>query len=139
MHEGALAGPQVNPALGLQAMQGLTDRLAAHTQLPGQLGLHQMLAGPQPAPDDELHECLVNRLPQRHRPLNGRDHRCPARRSRPYDHADLPISTDLAYRLLYAKCRWASSVDLHGRTASRARQAEAISPMSTCWSSISCR
>ena len=52
-----------------------TARLAAHPELAGQLGLHQVLPGREPASDDQLDQGLVDGLAQRHRPLQGTDHR----------------------------------------------------------------
>ena len=93
VHERPLVGPQVNPPLRLQPVQRLPDRLAAHPELAGELGLHQVLAGPQPALHHQFHQRLIDRLPQRHRPLHRADRpgligfpdvRC---------HADLPPRT----------------------------------------------
>jgi hypothetical protein len=71
--EGPLAGPQVNPALRLQAVQRLADRLPAHAELAGQVGFDEMLTRPEPAANDEFHQGLVDRLAQRHRPLDWAD------------------------------------------------------------------
>jgi hypothetical protein len=75
VHEGALTGPQVDPPLGLHAVQRLADRLPADPELPGQVGLHHVLAGRQLTADDQVDQRVVNRLAQRHRPLQRADHR----------------------------------------------------------------
>jgi hypothetical protein len=73
VHERTLARAQVDPALGLEPVQGLAHRLPAHPELPGQLGFHQVLAGPEGAGHDELGQGLVHRLAQRDRPLDRPD------------------------------------------------------------------
>jgi hypothetical protein len=75
VHEGALAGAQVHPALGFQAVQRLPDRLPADAELAGQLGFHKMLARPEIAADDEIDQRVVDRLTQRDRPRQGADRR----------------------------------------------------------------
>ena len=75
MNERTLVRPQVDPAFCLQPVQCLTDRLAAHPELAGQLGLHQVLPRPQPATDDQLDQSLVHGLAQRHRPCHRADER----------------------------------------------------------------
>ncbi len=58
-----MAGPQVDPSLGFQPVQGLTDRLPADPELAGQLGFDQMLAGAEGPAHDELDQGLIHGLP----------------------------------------------------------------------------
>ena len=105
VHEGALAGPQVDPAFGFHAVQRLADRLPADPELAGQVGLHHVLAGGQLTADDQVDQRVVDRLPQRYRPLQRADHRRP--HGRAFRHvAPSPVRLDTfgVYRRLYAKC-----------------------------------
>ena len=75
VHEGALAGPQIHPTLGLHAVQRLADRLPADAELAGEVGLDHVLARRQLPADDQVNERVVHRLAQRHWPLQRTDHR----------------------------------------------------------------
>ena len=63
--EGALGGPQVDPAVGLEPLQRLAHGLAADPEVLGELGLDQVLAGLEGAADDQLGQGVVHGLPQR--------------------------------------------------------------------------
>jgi hypothetical protein len=63
VHEGALAGPQVDPPLGLHAVQRLADRLPADAELAGEVGLDHVLPGRQLTAHDQVDERVVHRLP----------------------------------------------------------------------------
>jgi len=52
--EGALCGAQVDPAVGLQSLQGFAYRLAADSEVFGELCLDQVLAGFEGAVDDQF-------------------------------------------------------------------------------------
>jgi hypothetical protein len=67
VHEGALARAQVDPAVVLEPLQGLADRLARDAQGHRELVLHQVLAGAQLAADDHVEDRVVGALAQRHR------------------------------------------------------------------------
>jgi hypothetical protein len=75
VHEGALAGPQVHPPLGLHAVQRLADRLPADAELAGQVSLDHVLARRQLPAHDQVDQRVIHRLAQRHRPLQRADHR----------------------------------------------------------------
>ena len=65
----------LHPAFRLEAVQRLADRLAAHPELAGQLGLDQVLTGAEPAAHHQLDQGLVHGLAQRHRPRDRVDER----------------------------------------------------------------
>jgi hypothetical protein len=108
VYEGPLARPQVDPAFGLQPVQGLAHRLPADAQLPGELGFHQVLAGPEGAGHDQLDQSLVHGLPQRHRPRDRPDRpRCRTLSvvSQRLGHAHRSSSSlRSVYSRLYPKC-----------------------------------
>jgi hypothetical protein len=68
VHERPLGGAKLDPAFRLQPVQRLTDRLPADSELPGQVRLHPVLIGAEVGVDDQVHERLVDRLPQGNRP-----------------------------------------------------------------------
>lgn len=59
------AGLEIDPALGVQALEGLTYGLAGDPEMAGEFALHQMLPGPQGAHGDEFEQRLVDTLAQR--------------------------------------------------------------------------
>ena len=65
VHEGALGGPEVDPALGVQPLQRLAHRLPGDAEVPGELALDEVLAGAERAGDDEFEQGLVDAVAQR--------------------------------------------------------------------------
>ncbi len=65
MHESALAGVQIDPALTAELLQRLAHRLPGDPEQLGQLTLHEVLAGLELAGDDELLNRLDHALTER--------------------------------------------------------------------------
>lgn len=65
VHEGALGGTEVDPAVGLEALEGFADRLAADTEVFGEFGFDEVLAGLEGAADDQFGQRVVDGLAQR--------------------------------------------------------------------------
>ena len=70
MYERALRRTQVDPAVGLQALQRFAHRLPADSQILGEFVLDQVLAPLQGAVHDQLHDRVVDGLAQRGRTLD---------------------------------------------------------------------
>ena len=64
VHESALRGAELDPAVGLQALQGFSHRLPADAEVLGQLVLDQVLAALQGAVHDQFHDRVVDGLAQ---------------------------------------------------------------------------
>ena len=64
VHERALRGAQVDPAVGLQPLQGFTHRLPADAEVLGQFVFDQVLAPLQGALHDQVHDRVVDGLAQ---------------------------------------------------------------------------
>jgi hypothetical protein len=60
--ERALRGAEVDPAVGLQALQGFTHRLPADAEVLGQFVFDQVLAPLQGALHDQVHDRVVDGL-----------------------------------------------------------------------------
>jgi hypothetical protein len=67
VHECSLGGSQVDPSLGLQALQCLADRLPAYPEWFGEFSLYQVLSRPKTATDDQLEERFIYDLSQQGR------------------------------------------------------------------------
>ena len=64
MHESALRGTKVDPAVCLQALQGFAHRLPADAEVLRQLVLDQVLAPLQRSVHDHFHDRVVDGLAQ---------------------------------------------------------------------------
>ena len=64
VHERALRGAEVDPAVGLQTLQGFTHRLPADAEVLGQFVFDQVLAPLQGALHDQVHDRVVDGLAQ---------------------------------------------------------------------------
>ncbi len=62
VHEGALRGTELDPAVGLQALQGFSHRLPADAEVLGQFVLDEVLAPLQGAVHDQFHDRVVDGL-----------------------------------------------------------------------------
>ena len=62
MDERALPGAEFDPAVGLQALQGLSHRLPADAEVLGELGLDDVLTPLQGAVDDQFDDRVVDGL-----------------------------------------------------------------------------
>jgi hypothetical protein len=70
VHERAVAGPQVHPALVVQPLQCLTHGLTGDPEHLRQFALDEVLAGGQPPGDDQFLHRLVDVFTQRNRPID---------------------------------------------------------------------
>ena len=70
VYERALRGPEVDPAVGLQTLQGFTHRLPADAEVFGKFVFDQVLASLQGALHDQVHDRVVDGLTQGRRTLH---------------------------------------------------------------------
>ena len=64
VHESALRGAELDPAVGLQTLQGFSHRLPADAEVLRQFVLDQVLAALQGAVHDQFHDRVVDGLAQ---------------------------------------------------------------------------
>jgi len=64
VHEGALCGTELDPAVGLQTLQGFSHRLPADAEVLRELVLDQVLAPFQGSVHDQFHDRFVDGLAQ---------------------------------------------------------------------------
>ncbi|GHB45999.1 hypothetical protein GCM10010331_36860 [Streptomyces xanthochromogenes] len=67
MHERALRGTQIDPAIGAESLERLAHRLPGDPEPAGELTLDQVLAGAQGSGGDQFEEGVVDALAQRPR------------------------------------------------------------------------